>query len=94
MKKDKFVFLEQLTDLLIQDHHITPLAAKTYALLITADQVYCTFDELVKLTTAGNSSVSNQLNNLLQSKKITFETRTNFRKCYFKINQNYINDTL
>lgn len=72
MNKEKNRFLDQLSDLLIQDHHLTPLASKIYALLITADQKAYTFDELVQQTNASKSSVSTQLNNLLERNKNRF----------------------
>lgn len=87
-------FLDQLAQMLEQDHQLSPLGARIYALLITADQDAYTFDEIVELTNASKSSVSNQLNDLLDRKKIVFENREDSRKRFFKTNQLYINDML
>ena len=86
--------IEDLASVLISDHQLTPLGAKIYALLIIADDELYTFDDIVDLTKASKSSVSNQLNELLDRNKIIFETKVDSRKRFFKTNQNYINEML
>lgn len=80
--------------MLEQDHQLSPLGAKIYALLITADQKSYTFDEMVALTNASKSSVSTQLKELLDRNKIVFENKDDSRKRFFKTNQHYVNDML
>lgn len=80
--------------MLEQDHQLSPLGAKIYALLITADQKSYTFDEMVALTNSSKSSVSTQLKELLDRNKIVFENKDDSRKRFFKTNQHYVNDML
>lgn len=94
MNTEKNQLLEELATVLISDHQLSPLGAKIYALLIIADEELYTFDDIVELTKASKSSVSNQLNELLDRNKILFETKTDSRKRFFKTNQNYINEML
>ena len=94
MNIDNNQLIKELSSVLIHDHQLTPLGAKIYALLIIADDELYTFDNIVDLTKASKSSVSNQLNELLDRNKIVFETKADSRKRFFKTNQNYINEML
>ncbi len=91
---DKDKFLDQLSDLLMKDHQLSPLAARIYAMLILAEKQTYTFEELVDLTQASKSSVSTQINYLLDNKKIVYETKKDCRKRFFKSNHHYIIDVL
>ena len=94
MKIKNHQLIEELALILIADHKLTPLGAKIYALLIIADEELYTFDDIVAMTDASKSSVSNQLNHLLDNNKIVFETKPNSRKRFFKTNENYLNEML
>jgi DNA-binding transcriptional regulator GbsR (MarR family) len=91
---DKENFLNLLAQMLEQDHQLSPLGAKIYALLIIADQKFYTFNEIVALTNASKSFVSTQLKELLDRNKIVFENKDDSRKRFFKTNQHYVNDML
>ena len=94
MKIKNNQLIEELAVILIADHKLTPLGAKIYALLIIADDELYTFDDIVDMTDASKSSVSNQLNHLLDNNKIVYETKPNSRKRFFKTNDNYLNKML
>ena len=94
MKIKNYQLIEELALILIADHKLTPLGAKIYALLIIADDELYTFDDIVAMTDASKSSVSNQLNHLLDKNKIIYETKPNSRKRFFKTNENYLNEML
>ena len=94
MNKENNQLVEELASVLIGDHQLSPLGAKIYALLIIADDELYTFDDIVSLTEASKSSISNQLNDLLDRNKIIYETKPNSRKRFFKTNQNYMYEML
>ena len=72
--------------------NIPPLAAKIYSYLIfDFEKKGISFDEFVQVFAASKSSVSSNLNLLLNAKLIIdFNTITE-RKRFFRINENYIN---
>ncbi|WP_297985055.1 transcriptional regulator [uncultured Chryseobacterium sp.] len=69
---------------------LPPLAAKIYAFLIfDFEKEGMSFDELVEAFSASKSSVSSNLNFLLQINLIKDFNRIDERKRYFKLNEEY-----
>ena len=63
-------------------HQISPLAARIYAIMILSPYDGHTFDEILEITQASKSSVSTQLNLLVQLKKVEYFTKPGDRKRY------------
>lgn len=76
------------------EHDLTPLASKIYSHLILSESESLTFDEIIKITGASKSSVSNQINYLLDESRIDFVCKENKRRRYFKTNDAYLSKTL
>lgn len=71
---------------------LPPLSAKIYAYLIfDFERKGICFDEFIEVFSASKSSVSSNLNLLLNSKLIKDFNIINERKRFFGINENYIN---
>ena len=64
---------------------LSPLAARIYTLLILSSNEGLTFDEIKTLIQASKSSISININVLLQLDFINFYTKTGDRKRYFRI---------
>ncbi|MDT0691287.1 transcriptional regulator [Salegentibacter sp. F188] len=75
-------------------NQLAPLAARIYAIMILSPKEGHTFDEIMAITEASKSSVSTQLNLLLQLKKVEYFTKTGDRKRYFRGNRTYLQNTL
>lgn len=60
-----------------------PAAARILALLIVADQVSFSFDEIREILKLSKSATSNGINFLLNLKKIEYHTKPGDRKRYF-----------
>ena len=75
-------------------HQIAPLAARIYAIMILSPNDGNTFDEIMMITEASKSSVSTQLNLLIQLKKVEYFTKSGDRKRYFKASKMYLKNTL
>jgi len=75
-------------------HQIAPLAARIYAIMILSPNDGHTFDEIVTMTEASKSSVSTQLNLLIQLKKVEYFTKSGDRKRYFRASKMYLKNTL
>ena len=76
------------------EHDFPPLAAKIYSLLILCKSKHLTFERIKELTGASKSSVSNQLNYLLDEGRVDYEFKGEKRKRYFKTKQDYLKKTL
>lgn len=63
---------------------ISPAQARIMGLLLVADRVELTFDEIRDALQLSKSATSNAINALLQSENITYITKTGDRKRYFK----------
>jgi len=71
--------------------NLPPLSAKIYAYLIfDFERKGICFEEFVEVFSASKSSVSSNLNLLLNADLIIDFTKINERKRFFKINENYI----
>lgn len=90
MKIDKEIFREMVNfygDVL----HLPPLAAKIYAYLIfDFDRDGVSFDEFVEVFAASKSSVSSNLNLLLNLNIITDFNKIDERKRYFMMKEKYM----
>jgi len=73
---------------------MSPLAARIYAIMILSPYDGHTFDEILEMTCASKSSVSTQLNLLLQLKKVEYFTKSGDRKRYFRASKSYLINTL
>lgn len=77
-----------------QIDQMSPLAARIYAIMILSPNDGHTFDEILEMTCASKSSVSTQLNLLLQLKKAEYFTKSGDRKRYFRASKTYLINTL
>ncbi|MDT0676408.1 GbsR/MarR family transcriptional regulator [Autumnicola musiva] len=75
-------------------HQLAPLAARIYAIMVLSPADGQTFEEIMTITEASKSSVSTQLNLLLQLKKVEYFTKSGDRKRYFRANRLYLKTTL
>ena len=74
--------------------NLAPLAARIYAIMILSPNDGHTFEEIMMITDASKSSVSTQLNLLMQTKKVDYFTKPGDRKRYFKASRAYLRNTL
>lgn len=75
-----------------ESHNLPPLSAKIYAYLVfDFDRKGICFDEFVQIFAASKSSVSSNIQLLLNSKLIHDFNTINERKRYFRINDNFVN---
>ena len=75
-------------------HNLAPLAARIYVIMILSPNDGHTFDEIIQITQASKSSVSTQLNLLLQMNKVEYFTKPGDRKRYFRASKTYLKNTL
>ena len=75
-------------------HNLAPLAARIYIIMILSPNDGHTFDEIIEITKASKSSVSTQLNLLLQTNKVEYFTKPGDRKRYFRASKTYLKNTL
>lgn len=92
--KEKRNLIEEVGLQIQGKHNFTPLAARIYAILILSPAGGCTFENLINLTKASKSSVSTNLNLLVQLKYVEFFTKSGDRKRYFRTTQHYLRHTL
>lgn len=69
---------------------IAPLAARIQALMILSSDKGMSFDEIVDFTQASKSSISSNLNLLLQMKSMEYYTIPGDRKRYFRSSKDYL----
>lgn len=77
-----------------EKHNFTPLAGRIYAIMILSRGEGYSFEELMSLTEASKSSVSTNLNLLIQLKYVEFFTKPGDRRRYFRSTKNYLKLTL
>lgn len=73
---------------------LAPLAARIYATLLISSNEGLTFDEIIEIVQASKSTVSNNLNILVQLKYVEYFTRPGNRKRYFKTSPSYVKNAL
>lgn len=69
---------------------LPPLASRIYALLGLCPRSGHSFDEIVELSKSSKSSVSTNVNLLLQSGIIEYYTKCGDRKRYFRLSRKYL----
>ncbi len=74
--------------------HLSPLAARIYATLTLSPKEGLNFIEIINITKASKSAISNSLNILLQLRFVEFYTKSGERKRYFKTSQFFINNIM
>lgn len=87
-RKEKLV--EELGVYLEKTHQLTPLATRLYALLMLCPRSGHSFDEIVELSQASKSSVSTNINLLLNNGSVEYFTKPGERKRYFRLSKNYL----
>ena len=92
--KEKKQLIEEIGLHFEQSHNISPLAARIYAMMILSPADGHTFEEIVNISGASKSSVSTQLNILIQLKKVDYFTLSGSRKRYFRASKMYLKKTL
>jgi len=65
---------------------LQPAPSRIYALLLVSDEIELTFDEIRFTLGYSKSATSNGLNQLLESRRIRYITKTGDRKRYFRSN--------
>lgn len=85
---------DELSCHFIGDHNLPPLAAEIYSLLILSEAETLTFEKIKALTGASKSSVSTQINFLLDEGRVDFVFKNDKRKRYFKTKRDYLSKTL
>lgn len=90
MKIDKEIFRE-MVKFYGEAFHLPPLAAKIYAYLIfDFDRKGVSFDEFVEIFAASKSSISSNLNLLLNLNIISDFNKIDERKRFFVMNEKYM----
>ncbi|QOW10949.1 transcriptional regulator [Kaistella flava (ex Peng et al. 2021)] len=90
MKIDKEIFRE-MVKFYGEAFHLPPLAAKIYSYLIfDFDRNGVSFDEFVEIFCASKSSISSNLNLLLNLNIITDFNKIDERKRFFMMNEKYM----
>ncbi|MDX1363679.1 GbsR/MarR family transcriptional regulator [Arenibacter latericius] len=92
--QEKKVLIEEIGLTLEERAGLAPLAARIYATLILSSNAGLTFDEIIEITEACKSSVSSNLNVLLQLDYVEFYTKTGDRKRYFKTSPNFVKNAM
>ena len=88
--EEKRKLIEEIGVHFEQVHQLSPLAARIYAVLILSPNDGHTFEEIMEITKASKSSVSTQLNLLLQLRKVEYFTKSGDRKRYFRTDKMYL----
>lgn len=86
--------IEDLGLLLEERANLSPLASRIYSLLILSSYDGLSFETIVNSMQASKSSVSSNLNVLLQLHYVEYYTKSGDRKRYFRTSQFYIKNTL
>lgn len=84
-KKEQEALVEQIGLGIEERLKLSPLASRIYALLILSSYDGLTFEEIRATIQASKSSISVNINVLVQLDYINFHTKTGDRKRYFKL---------
>ncbi len=87
---EKKKLIEEIGVLFEQTHELTPLAARINAMMILSPNEGHSFEEIVQITAASKSSVSTQLNLLLQLNRAEYFTKPGERKRFFRASREYV----
>lgn len=91
-KKEKLV--EEVGVYFENAYQIPPLAARIYAILMLCPKSGHSFDDLVEFTNSSKSSVSTNINLLLNAGNIEYFTKSGERKRFFRLSKNYLKISL
>ena len=73
-----------------KSQNLPPLAARIYTMLILCPKPGHPFDDIVAMTKSSKSSVSTNLNLLLERGNIAYFTKPGDRRRYFKLSKNFL----
>lgn len=94
LSQKKKELIEEVGIYLEERANLSPLASRIYALLILSCHEGLSFDAIVKGMQASKSSISSNINVLLQLGYIEFYTKHGDRKRYFRTSDSYLKNTL
>ncbi|PVW15256.1 GbsR/MarR family transcriptional regulator [Marixanthomonas spongiae] len=94
ISEEKCKLVEELGLSFEDNHNLPPLAGRIYAVMILSSVDGHSFEDIIEITSASKSSVSTNLNLLVQLKFIEYFTKTGDRKRYFRTTKNYLRLTL
>ncbi|HBY69352.1 MAG TPA: transcriptional regulator [Flavobacteriaceae bacterium] len=94
ISEEKCKLVEELGLNFEEKHNLPPLAGRFYAFMILSNVEGHSFEDIIEITCASKSSVSTNLNLLVQLKFIEYFTKTGDRKRYFRTTKNYLRITL
>lgn len=94
ISQDKKELIEELGIMLEERTALSPLAARIYATLILSSKEGLSFEEIISITQASKSSVSSNLNVLVQLHYIEYYTKSGDRKRYFRTSRFYVLNTM
>lgn len=92
--KEKQNLIEEIGLSFEERHNLPPLAGRLFAVLVLSKHDGHSFEELVEISQASKSSVSTNLNLLVQIKYVEYYTKPGDRKRYFRITNNNLRITL
>ncbi len=75
-------------------HNLSPLAGRIFALLVLSKKDGFSFEQLIEITQASKSSVSTNLNLLIQMKFVEYYTKPGDRKRYFRMTKSNLRISL
>lgn len=94
LEERKSVLIEKLGVFFEKEHHLAPVAARIFSLIILSGKKGVTFEELVCRLKAGKSTVSTHLESLQSHNKIEYFTLVGDRKRYFIVNKDLMLNSL
>jgi len=92
--QDKKQLIEEVGIMLEERSGLSPLAARIYATLILSSHDGLSFGKIIQITQASKSSVSCNLNVLVQLHYEEYYTKPGDRTRYFRTSQFYIKNTM
>ncbi|MBF8150467.1 hypothetical protein ITJ86_11205 [Winogradskyella sp. F6397] len=94
LTQQKKQLVEEVGLVIEERANLSPLASRIYALLILSSNDGLSFEAIVCTMQASKSSVSNNINVLLQLHYVDYYTKPGDRKRYFRTSHFYIKNTL
>ncbi|RCU57699.1 hypothetical protein DU428_07875 [Oceanihabitans sediminis] len=94
LSNQKQQLIEEVGVYLEERAGLSPLASRIYALLILSSREGMSFENIVCAMQASKSSVSNNVNVLLQLHYIEYYTKPGDRKRYFRTSDYYLKNTM
>lgn len=71
-----------------RSHNLPPIAARILVALMIHGSKGLSFEQLVELIQASKSTISNNINTLINMERVTYYTKSGDRKRYFKLDVN------